>query len=291
MSGVHWGTLGGACLTLALGACGSDDSGTPSTDCIPSGYSTVQLTVGQAQRAYIVYRPTTLSAVQPAPLLVFFHGFGSNAEQQKAFTALDRTAEARGFILVLAESGDGSWLLARADNAEFPYIDALVTDVDRCLNVDLTRVYAAGHSNGAQLVYRLLEYRAATFAGFAAFAGSAFSNVVVQSVSAPTPRAFMWIHGSDDDLFRWEHTIPSFSTRAGARDELARQWTCSSSTISSDQPWQEFTGCRGGVRIRSLLVPNMGHVMWPSPHAILRPPGLAFDANEIMWDFLAAFRR
>jgi polyhydroxybutyrate depolymerase len=258
-------------------------------NCPAAGYTTVPLQVGSAQREYVVYKPATLDAARPAPALVFFHGLLSNAEQQKSFTALNRTADARGFVLVLAESGDGNWLLSGAGNPEFPYVDALVSDLSRCFNVETSRVYAAGHSNGAQFVYRLLEHRAATFAGFAAFAGSAFNNIVVQAVNAPTPRAFIWVHGAEDELFAWEHAFVSFSTRAGARDMLTAQWSCSARARVG--PADEFTGCRDGMRIRSLVVTGMKHVMWPSPHSTLPPPGLAFDANELMWDFLSAYRR
>jgi poly(3-hydroxybutyrate) depolymerase len=271
---------------LAAG-CQDDDEIGPGV-CPGNGYSTVSLQVGQT-RSYVVYKPASLNASSPVPVLLFFHGLTSNAEQQKAFTALDRTADARGFILVLAESGDGNWGLSGANNPEFPYVDAVVNDLGRCFNVDAARIYAAGHSNGAQFVYRLLEHRAGTFAGFAAFAGSAFNNIVLQSVTAPTPRAFVWVHGAEDELFAWEHAIVSLSTRAGARDNLVAQWNCT--RAAGTGPWEDFDGCRGGVKIRSLVVPRMRHVMWPSPSSVLPPPQLAFDANEMMWDFLASFRR
>ena len=114
-----------------------------------------------------VYVPTTYDGSSELPLVMNFHGFGSNGDQQAAFTGYEELAEEEGFVVVhptaVPSSGDeqarNSWeTLAIDDPAKDDVaftnelLDLLIEDY--C--VDETRVYATGMSGGGLFTSQLV---------------------------------------------------------------------------------------------------------------------------------------
>src|ERR1700693_1294228 len=64
------------------------------------GDHTRALTVGDLKRSYLVHVPKSYDGAKPFPVVLAFHGGGSNAEQMVRFCGLNDKADKAGFIVV-----------------------------------------------------------------------------------------------------------------------------------------------------------------------------------------------
>jgi polyhydroxybutyrate depolymerase len=155
---------------LLLVACTSDgrrpsaasDNGTATVSAAPECLPTERPDVGVSrtfpfggeQRTYLLHVPATYDGRAPAPLVLDFHGYASNGPAEEANTTLGIRGAARGYVVVTPTSDPPEWNAfsdpARAD--DFGFVHALVEDILARLCIDASRLYAAGHSNGAAFV-------------------------------------------------------------------------------------------------------------------------------------------
>lgn len=237
------GRLAGTLLVASLlaGACGGADgdgsapagSAAPNTtaplapeaeavDCagVPTGVGEFVLDAGGAPHDVRVYVPTTYDGSSELPLVLNFHGFGSNGSQQAALTGYEDLAEDEEFIVVhptgVPASGDpgrrNSWELAdlddpAKDDLEFAseLVDVLIEDY--C--ADANRVYATGMSGGGLFTSRLVCDMADRIAAASSVAALAYSDAC--DPARPVP--FMAIHGTEDQ------TVPFDGDLTGTRFE------------------------------------------------------------------------
>jgi polyhydroxybutyrate depolymerase len=115
-------------------------------DLAPGDHSR-NLQVDGRSRTYIVRVPPKYDANQPTPVVLCFHGGGSNAEQTVRFCGLNEKADKEGFIVVYP---NGTGLLNRltfnggnccgyamqnkVDDVAF--VRALLDDLSKVVNVD-----------------------------------------------------------------------------------------------------------------------------------------------------------
>src|SRR5437870_1696090 len=64
------------------------------------GDHTRTLTVGDRKRTYLVHVPKSYDGRKPYPVVLVYHGGGSNAEQMVKFCGLNETADRAGFLAV-----------------------------------------------------------------------------------------------------------------------------------------------------------------------------------------------
>jgi polyhydroxybutyrate depolymerase len=109
---------------------------------------------GGEQRAYLLHLPASYDGRTLVPLVLDFHGFASDGATEEANTALGTKGTARGYIVVTPTSDPPEWNeFGAADRADdFGFVHALVADLQARLCIDLSRTYAAGHSNGSAFV-------------------------------------------------------------------------------------------------------------------------------------------
>ena len=77
-----------------------DDAASIGCASVPRGMTDFVLDAGGAEHDVRIYVPTTLSEESPLPLVMNFHGLGSNGDQQAAFTGYEELPEQEGFIVV-----------------------------------------------------------------------------------------------------------------------------------------------------------------------------------------------
>ena len=118
--------------------------------------SELVLDAGGAEHDVRVYVPTTYDGRSELPLVLNFHGFGSNGQQQAAVTGYEDLAEEEGFIVAhptavpasTDERGRNSWELADIDDPakdDLAFANELLDLLIEEYCVDETRVYATGH--------------------------------------------------------------------------------------------------------------------------------------------------
>lgn len=242
------------------------------------------------------------------------HGSGSNAAQQEAFSGMDGTADAHGFVVAypqaLIPDGIGfDWnvpgaplvggrTVPRGSADDVSFLTALVPSLERRYCIDPGRVYATGFSGGARMVSQLACDAATEFAAVAPVSG------LRRPSPCPAARAVPIIafHGTADpvDAFGghgeayWTYSVPV----------AARRWAtgerCSAAaTVVRPAPGvtlTRYTGCRNGAAVELYAIAGEGHE-WPGgPHlprrytALLGPQSNAIDADQAMWTFFTRYR-
>lgn len=125
------------------------------------GSTTVQqMLVAGHQRTYRLHLPTHYDTIRNSALVIVLHGHGESAENFEKYTGMSDKADAEGFIVVYPQAlGDPSaWHTAidgprRRDDIRF--VRDIISAIERKYRVDRRRVFAAGHSNGGIMTYRL----------------------------------------------------------------------------------------------------------------------------------------
>ena len=206
-------------------------------------FSRERLLVGERERSFGVYVPATLS--KPTPLVVALHGSGETGAEFRWHTGydFDRLADKHGFVVAYPDGFERHWddcraaatYTARRDHVDdVAFIHALIQRLHQTVGITDGVVFAVGHSNGAQMAYRLaLELPDEITAVAAISAGlPAADNLDCRPRGAPISVLIM--NGTADPLNPYEGgrmTIFGFGNRATFGRPPTRPATSSSSTI------------------------------------------------------------
>lgn len=129
------------------------------------------LDVAGTPRTYRQHVPAGLDPARPVPLLLVFHGAGSNADDMARGSGFDALADAVPMVVVYPEAVGGRFDVASTDSADLRFVDALLADLKGRHAIDPRRVFASGFSNGAAFCYRLAASRPGLLAAIAPVAG------------------------------------------------------------------------------------------------------------------------
>ncbi len=180
-----------------------------------SGVIRVEREVDGKRRYWDVYVP---SCYRPDdgkvyPLVVAIHGFSCNSEYFLQTSDWHRLAEERGFFVVFAsgyliKSDIGRFCLPGWNTGsigekgidELGYFVKLLDYMEETYNIDKSRVYAVGHSNGSRMTQELahrLPERFAAFGPTGALGG--FSAAEVEALPGALERPVWFIMGEYDN--------------------------------------------------------------------------------------------
>jgi len=181
--------------------------------CSTTDYSNLKYcTVQQLDldREFYVYVPTDLSSSNTfPPLLLNLHGYRRQAIDFLGYSGFQSLADVDHFIVIypqgsiLPSSGqphwnDSGWTSESPAN-DIDFISSLIDWAYGEYQINLSRVYATGKSNGGKMSYHLacnLGYR---IAGVASVGGSMTPNTYA-TCSPNQPTAIVHIHGRDDTV-------------------------------------------------------------------------------------------
>ncbi len=187
------GSLGGGSGGMPGGAAGSSAAGSgggTSTGAMPSagcGKST-GVPMGVNVPNAIVTFPQGYDGSTPVPMLFGFHGAGrTNQNFQEVDARMRNTDLERNFAMVYLKSAGDAW--ATSDKSR---VDTAYTQMTQTYCIDLKRVYATGHSSGAQFIERMLCDGETRLAAIAPVAGS---RTCASWPAIPT----LFIHGLNDN--------------------------------------------------------------------------------------------
>lgn len=200
-------SLGGAVLlaALALGCAPSPEQ--PARRFQAAGNHEVSLEHAGRERSYILRLPPDFASRGPLPILLAFHGGGGNASGFQKYAGLDERADRLGYALVYPDgtgrlgrrlltwnAGEccGSAMQQGADDVGFAL--AVLADLAGELELDRTRVYATGHSNGAMMAYRLAADASSRIAAIVPVAGADMTLEFAPSAAVPV----LHVHSVDD---------------------------------------------------------------------------------------------
>jgi len=168
-----------------------------------------RITIDGRERTYTAVIPRALPA--GAPLLVVFHGSSQDSAGIRVATGygFDTLAARERFIVVYPDGYKGNWHDCRTA-ADYParteniddngLVQALIARFHDAHGIDRARVFAAGYSNGGQMVFRLAAEMPERFAGLAAIAATQPTpdNFACDASGRPVPMLLM--NGTRDPI-------------------------------------------------------------------------------------------
>ena len=155
--------------------------------------------VGADVREAVIYAPLAPPADRKLPVVLAFHGRGSNTTQFQ-YTFFDQSFR-EGVVVYLQGLSDGdgipAWQLERGQHGDrdLKLVDAVLASLRETYNVDDDRIFAMGFSNGAAFSYLLWAERPETFAAFAIVSGRA------RTIRPTEPRPVFHVNGELDEAF------------------------------------------------------------------------------------------
>jgi len=300
----------------------------PALAALAPGDYDIAFTHQNLRRSYVVHVPPQAAAKRPLPVMLSFHGGGSNAEVMRSYTRMDAAADRDGYIAVYPNGSSGlqgRFLTWNAGNCCGPaaalQIDdvgfalALLDDLAARIPIDASRIYATGLSNGAMMAYRLAAEASHRIAAVAGVAGAMSLARFSPSRSVPV----LHIHSTQDHIARFDGGFGPPRTVADTRmfhapvEEMLRRWLDHNGCPIKPAAVETIEGapgtpdaghsairriyrpCRDKVEVVLLQLSGAGHV-WPGGVRDYNPQLLGtgtavVDANTEIWKFVSRFRR
>ncbi len=289
------GRAAGLFLSLSLACAGLGPSGPAEGS--PSKVL-VEVDMPEGTRSAWVHVPPGRDARGSLPALFMFHGGTGNNGLKVVDLWKHRAADP--WIMVfpngqLERPTEPGW--ANGDEValarDIAFVERLVDEVTRRFRVDPDRRFAAGHSNGANLVYALACRAPDRFAGFAAV-----SQLLRQTLTercSDRVRPLFTVQGTTDPKARFEGFEGALSAEASSR-WLRDRAGCTGSGVTTwiDAPGDNtrvertvWDRCTRGVAYERWWVHGGGH-SWPGSGNADPDHSRDFSASD---EILAFFER
>jgi len=242
------------------------------------------LSVAGVTRTYRLAVPSAYRPAVPTPLILLFHGSGSNAIQQSAYSQLPSRGAAAGYLVATPDAIGGRWDLATpgTSTADQQFVTALVADLGSRYCIARDRVDAAGISLGSQFAALM----ACNPANHLAAIGLVAAEYLIRPCRGPVP--VLAFHGTADPIVPYTQgglgrSVPGVPV-VGAEENLAawaRLDRCAS-TSRVDDPVpsvvrRQWAPCRHGTTVTLYSVIGGGHT-WPGSPVVL--PATTFGATS-----------
>lgn len=286
----------------------------------PQGSTTVQhIRVAGQDRTYRLHLParfdTSHSSASPSPplspLIFVLHGHGESAENFEKYTGMSDKADSEGFIAVYPQAlGDPSDWHTAIDGSgtrdDILFIRAIINVLSRKYHVDPHRIYAAGHSNGGIMTYRLasaLSDRIAAIGVTAGSIGMVDEHGDTLRIAPPTyPVAVIHFHGLADNSVPYAGgpesdgpdnivSVPNTIRFWVKADHCPSSPTSRSVSPNKDVIIERYTPCAAGTAVVLYTIVDGAH-RWPGddvPWWTFPNPDVSdIIATDRMWDFFVA---
>ena len=221
-AGARGGSGGSGGSTGAGGSGGGSTTPVPSAGCAkmtprPSGG---KVTVAND---HIYDFPASYDGIKPFPLLMGFHAAGNPIDQIEGLT--NNTDFATNYVRAFPKSAGNEWVY----NTDLtPKVYKAYDDLMANYCIDTSRVFATGHSSGAQMITQILTHSdAAAHMKFKAVAPVASSNYGAIVVPIPV----MYIQGKMDTV------------RMSDGADVVARFRTANMCMTTSMPYSQVAGC------------------------------------------------
>lgn len=244
---------------------------------------TLTVKAGKTERDALLYVPAATEGARPVVLV--FHGGGGGAEwMANRSTSLTRTLSGAGYIVVYMNGSSRrnseklrTWnavhccaYAAKKKINDAAYADAVIEALDRRLDIDRTRIFLMGHSNGAMLSYRIAGQMKSAPRGIAPISGAIFAD----QPDLPDRTSIFMYHAVDDEVLSYDGNPEDKAERwrtaphvgfVKAEAKLAELKTCGAPVASGTDGGVRTTerACPGSSTLVAVTTPSGGHE-WPA---------------------------
>ena len=253
----------------------------------PSRESTIRTNDGRL-RSYLLFVPSTINPMKPAPLVIALHGGLGSAAQFEGNSGLSEFAESNGFYVAYPNgigaienrvspqtwnAGDCCGPAANNNVDDVSFIKVLVRQLKSSYSIDTSRVFAIGHSNGGMLAYKLACELSDEITGI----GVQSASLGMDQCQPTHPVSVVHIHGTSDANFPIDGGLGSgiagvpFRSARFAIDTLATSNKCEASPETSkmkensDLVIYSWKKCASSAGIRYLIVNGASHAWMGHP--------------------------
>jgi polyhydroxybutyrate depolymerase len=259
------------------------------------------------KRTYLLYVPESYDAATPAPLVVSLHGLLEWPAHQMQISHWNKLADRYGFIVVYP-SGTGfprHWqAFAQAGSPDTPmtdvvFISDLIDALEREYNIDETRIYANGLSNGGGMSYLLACKLADRITAIGSVSGAYAYPAAECKPSRPVP--VIAFHGTSDRIVPYSGSPSTlFHWSLPAIPDWVQQWArrngCDDQPVelpsSGEARGTRYTHCDRDADVVFYTIEGGGHA-WPGgeamPEIIVGHTTQDIDATELMWEFFTHY--
>ena len=248
-------------------------------------------------RFYYVYRPSNLDSNKSIPILFALHGYGSSASRHLSYTNYFSIADTNNFIVIFPQGTTttilsshwnvGGWT-SSSTVKDIEFIDTIINLIKDKIQIDETRIYSSGMSNGGYMSYHLACNLSERFAAIASITGS-MTNETFNNCSPSHPIPVLQIHGLLD-------IVVPYAGNSGSKSipDVIDYWVNFNSCniepnkvikYSNDLDliiYDTYKNCLNNVDVKLILHPQMGHT-WPSLNEY------NVSASNEVWDFVSRY--
>lgn len=266
-------------------------------------------------RNYTLHVPPGFDPRSTSPLVIVLHPEKEDAESMERLTGFSYIADERNFLCVYPEGIKQHWNDGRKVEWAHQYndvgfIDAMIGDIGKRWNIDRSRLYAVGMSDGGFFAQYLAIKLPGRFAAVASVA-AALPEIVLSNDRVLKPVSVMLILGMDDTVVPFEGGPIAEEGRkhkthrgiAASASRTVEYWVkgnkCSERFDSSTLPdidtsdgstvkFLRYTGGLGDTEVVVYGIQGGGH-RWPAcnPRHKVGEGKICqdFDATLSIWDF------
>ncbi|HOJ30856.1 MAG TPA: PHB depolymerase family esterase [bacterium] len=271
------------------------------------------INVDGIKRIYRIQIPACYNFDRSFPLVFVLHGGGGSGETISNFTGFKMLAEKNRFIVVYPDGYQKQWNDGRDYSvtgvADVKFLRAVFEIVSQEFNIDKTRVYAAGISNGAMMCYRLGIEMSDIFAAIAAVCGNLPTKLEEKKPEHPVSVLIM--NGTSDPLVPYEGgQVKVFGKNRGSvisTERTVEFWIKANKcfeklpdkVIDVDKNDGSFISVYSYVNNRTQVVLYKiiggGHT-WPGgvqhlPEKIIGKTNRDIKAEHVIWDFFSRCKK
>lgn len=248
------------------------------------------VSVGPAERPAMLKLPKQYDGNKKLPLILMLHGRANQPATADLLLGLSRSQNDHGYLLLMPtgttrpSDGQTFWNATpeccdtdKTGVDDSQYLQDLVRETIAAYNVDESRVYIYGHSNGGFMGYRLACDTDGLFKGVVSLAGSTFADTAL--CKTETPINILQVHGSDDSIvpFDTAGTEKVYPGAFGTLDFWAQRNGCQ--TLVEKQKSQDL------LLIKWEIVPDANGKLRPSGSlSDFLTPGLAKETDTFTYN-------
>ena len=239
----------------------------------------------QMPRTFVTHLPNNRPPTQPVPLVLVFHGYGSQGKDLAKSSGLNQIADRENFIVVYPDGLDRHWNVS--GNEDVAFTNSLIQQFQQRYKIDSRRIYATGVSNGGFLVQRLACESSNQITAFASVVATV-PNGLQSRCQSNRPTSMLMINGTDDRKVPWTGGSLSYGQILSVPDSIGfwrQRNQCPSAaqvrSFNSQVQIDQYTNCKNGSEVELVTLKGAGHVF---PRGGGGATSL-IDASQEIWSF------
>ena len=253
-----------------------------------SSASMISEVVMEDGRSYIIAAPNNADSLDKLPLVIALHGSGGVASVFADETGLNKLSASEKFISVTPQGidvdGQVGWAAGNCcgvdttSESDVNFVRNIILNIEDAYNVDTSRVFIVGFSNGGIMAYRL----GCELSNLVTGVGVAAGSLGVNYCAPVKPVSLIHLHGSEDTTVPYRGGIGDsdgdvvFTPVLNSVQTFINGDGCLQDGLSlnvRDGVTTSWSGCKDGAKVSLTVFDGLKHAWFD-------------NSGQIMWDFL-----